>query len=136
MEQQKKYKILIVEDEEAQRNLYHEYFTIEGFESIPASDGEEALRQIGANTDIDLILLDLMLPRVDGIRILEQIKSDPAKKDIKVIIMTVLGSDSMIKNAFEKGADAYIVKDTMNPDQIKAEALKLLTSNTSNKSKK
>lgn len=124
----KKYKILIVEDEESQRNLYHEYFTLEGFESIPVADGEQALRLINANLDIDLILLDLMLPKVDGIRILEQTKQNDKTKLIKIIVMTVLGSDAMIKNAFEKGADAYIVKDTMTPEQIKAEGLRLLQS--------
>jgi len=124
----KKYKILIVEDEESQRNLYHEYFTLEGFESIPVADGEQALRLINANLDIDLILLDLMLPKVDGIRILEQTKQNDKTKLIKIIVMTVLGSDAMIKNAFEKGSDAYIVKDTMTPEQIKAEGLRLLQS--------
>ena len=116
-----KYKLLIVEDEDSQRQLYAEYFTMQGFEVVTAADGEEALRLLNAEVKVDLVLLDLMLPKIDGMRVLEQIKGDPVKKNIIVYLMTVLGTDAMVKNAFSKGADGYIIKDSMTPEQIKNE---------------
>ncbi len=118
-----KYKLLVVEDEDSQRELYKEYFTMQNFEVITAADGEEALRLINANVYVDLILLDLMLPKIDGMRVLEQIKNNPQTKDIIVYLMTVLGTDAMVKNAFAKGANGYIIKDSMTPEQIKNEIL-------------
>ncbi len=118
-----KYKLLVVEDEDSQRELYKEYFTMQNFEVITAADGEEALRLINANVYVDLILLDLMLPKIDGMRVLEQIKNNPQTKDIIVYLMTVLGTDAIVKNAFAKGANGYIIKDSMTPEQIKNEIL-------------
>ncbi len=120
---ERKYKILVVEDEESQRNIYKEYLSMEGFDVLEAQDGEVALRMIKANPDIDMVLLDLMMPKIDGMRVLEQVKTDQTYKNIIVYMMTVLGTDAMIKNAFEMGADGYIIKDSMTPDQIKEEIL-------------
>ncbi len=96
---------------------------MQNFEVITAADGEEALRLINANVYVDLILLDLMLPKIDGMRVLEQIKNNPQTKDIIVYLMTVLGTDAIVKNAFAKGANGYIIKDSMTPEQIKNEIL-------------
>lgn len=120
---ERKYKILVVEDEESQRNIYKEYLSMEGFEVLEAQDGEVALRMIKANPDIDMVLLDLMMPKIDGMRVLEQVRTDQAYKNMIIYMMTVLGTDAMIKNAFEMGADGYIIKDSMTPDQIKEEIL-------------
>lgn len=120
---ERKYKILVVEDEESQRNIYKEYLSMEGFEVLEAQDGEVALRMIKANPDIDMVLLDLMMPKIDGMRVLEQVRTDQTYKNMIIYMMTVLGTDAMIKNAFEMGADGYIIKDSMTPDQIKEEIL-------------
>lgn len=119
----KKYKILIVEDEESLRFVYSEYLTSEGFEVLQAEDGERALELVDENKDLDMILLDLMIPKIDGIKVLQKLKSDSATKDIKVYLMTVLAKDTTIEKAFDMGADGYLIKDTLTPEQIKTEIL-------------
>ena len=122
----KKYKILVVEDETSLRLVYSEYLSMEGFEIIQAKDGEEAIDLVKKNADIDLILLDLMIPKIDGIKVLKQLRSNPKNKNIKIFMMTVLSREKVIKEAFELGADGYLIKDSLMPDQIKAEILSAL----------
>lgn len=122
----KKYKILIVEDEISLRLVYSEYLSMEGFEILQAKDGGEAIDLVKENSDIDLILLDLMIPKVDGIKVLEILRSNPKNKNIKIFIMTVLSRKKVIKEAFELGADGYLIKDSLMPDQIKQEILSAL----------
>ncbi|MDQ5981863.1 MAG: two-component system, OmpR family, response regulator ResD [Patescibacteria group bacterium] len=123
MTDSKKYKILVVDDEDSQRNIYNEYLTMQGFHVLVAKDGQEALDIVHANNDIDMVLLDLMMPKVDGIRVLEQLKTDSKTKHLIIYIMTVLGTDAMIKHAFDLGADGYLVKDSVEPDQIRDEII-------------
>lgn len=122
----KKYKILIVEDEASLRFVYSEYLDMEGFEVIQAEDGREALDLVKTNPDIDVILLDLMIPKIDGIKVLEKIRSNPKNKSIKIFVMTVLSREKVIKEAFDLGADDYLIKDSLTPDQIKEEIISLL----------
>jgi len=122
----KKYKILIVEDEASLRFVYSEYLDMEGFEVIQAEDGREALDLVKTNPDIDVILLDLMIPKIDGIKVLEKIRSNPKNKSIKIFVMTVLSREKVIKEAFDLGADGYLIKDSLTPDQIKEEIISLL----------
>lgn len=133
MDQQVKYKILVVDDEESQRNLYKEYLSMQGLNVLIAEDGEVALKIVQENKDIDMILLDLMMPKVDGIRVLEQLKTDPTYKGIVIYVMTVLGTDAMIKHAFDLGADGYLVKDSVEPDQIRDEILAAMAKRDSGK---
>ena len=123
---EKKYKLLIVEDENSQRMLYKEYFEMENFEVVTAADGQEALTALAANKDVDMVLLDLMLPKIDGVKVLEKIRKNPENHNLIVYMMTVLDRDAVIKKVYEIGADGYFIKDTMNPDQIKAEILNAL----------
>lgn len=99
-------RILIVDDEERIRRLLRMYLEKEGYLIEEAEDGESAL-QLVMNTDYDLILLDLMLPGIDGIEVcskLRQIKSTP------VIMLTAKGEESNRVQGFEVGADDYVVK--------------------------
>ena len=73
-----------------------------------------------------MILLDLMIPKIDGIKVLEKLKSDSATKNIKVYLMTVLAKDTTIEKAFDIGSDGYLIKDTLTPEQIKTEILAVL----------
>lgn len=114
---EKKYKILIVEDEDVLRDRYSEYLTSQGFEVQSASDGKTAL-DLSANFAFDLMLLDIRLPIMDGLEVLKAIKSNPQTKDKKIILLTVLGRDSIIKEGFDLGADAYLIKDQETPDSV------------------
>lgn len=121
----KKYKILLVEDEEILRSRYSEYLSAEGFEDKSAADGKEAV-DISKIFEYDLMLLDIRLPKMDGLEVLKIVKNNPARRDKKVILLTVLGRDSIIKEGFELGADAYLIKDQENPETVKQNILKLL----------
>ncbi|NMM54091.1 response regulator transcription factor [Paenibacillus aquistagni] len=99
-------RILVVDDEERIRRLLRMYLEKEGFAITEAEDGEEALRR-AINEDFDLILLDLMLPGIDGIEVttrLRQVKSTP------IIMLTAKGEEMNRVQGFEVGADDYVVK--------------------------
>jgi len=120
-----KIKVLIVEDEDSIRKIYAEYLRNEGFEVQEAQDGEEAVKMVD-EFDYDIMLLDIMLPKVDGLEVLKKVKGDPKLKSKKVYMLTVLGRDSFIKEGFESGADGYLIKDQETPETIKQNILKAL----------
>lgn len=102
-------KILIVDDEWAMRNSLRSILVNEGYEVIEADDGASGLKQIQSEHP-DLVLLDLVMPRVDGIKVCRAVKSDPALKKIPVVMTTSMGSKEDIIRGLESGADDYIVK--------------------------
>ncbi|TXI33680.1 MAG: response regulator [Niabella sp.] len=124
------YKVLVVDDEESQRILYAEYLSMEGFTVLQAADGQEALDKIEANPDITVVLLDLMMPKVDGIKVLERIRENPKTKNMSVYMMTVLNRDSVIKKAYDLDADGYLIKESITPADIKKEVLHAIESKT------
>lgn len=122
---QKSYKVLIVEDEDSIRNSYALFLKEQGFEVETANNGEEALEK-AKTFEYDVMLLDIMLPKVDGLDVLKQVKSNLNTKDRKVILLTALGRDSVIKEGFELGADSYLMKEQENPGSVKDKILKTL----------
>ncbi|WP_017184950.1 response regulator transcription factor [Alkalibacillus haloalkaliphilus] len=99
-------KILVVDDEERIRRLLRLYLEREGFEIDEAEDGDGALAK-ALSQDYDLILLDLMLPGIDGMDVCEQLRE---QKATPVIMLTAKGEESNRVHGFEAGADDYIVK--------------------------
>lgn len=118
--------ILIVEDDNFVRELYQHAFERRGFETKVAEDGEKALKVV-KETKFDTILLDIMLPKVDGIEVLRRIKEDPSTKNIPVVILSNLGQDEIIKRALEVGAKAYIVKSLYTPEQVVEEVRSVIS---------
>lgn len=111
-------KILIVEDDQFLRDFYQELFETDGFLVDAAIDGETALKKIQENP-YDLVLLDIMLPKKDGLQILRDLKiNPPASKDVAIVVLTNLGQDTVIKQCFELGAAGYLIKSALNPDQV------------------
>lgn len=111
-------KILIIEDDQFMREFYQELFTGEGFIVEVAVDGETGLKKIQEN-EYNLVLLDIMLPKKDGLQILRDLKIRPAKsKDAPIVVLTNLGQDAVIKQCFELGAQGYLIKSALNPDQV------------------
>ncbi len=102
-------KILLIEDEEALQQTMAEYLTDEKFEVLGAMDGQIGLT-LAQTKSPDLILLDIVLPKMDGFAVLEEIKKDEKTKNIPVILLTNLESMENIQRAFEKGAVAYLIK--------------------------
>lgn len=121
----KKYKLLIAEDEISILEPYAEYFRMQGFEVETATDGAMALEK-AKSFDFDLMLLDIMMPKMDGLEVLKAMKADPNLKEKKVYLLTALGRDSVIKEGFELGADGYLIKDQENPETVEKNVLKAL----------
>ena len=121
-----KVKILIVEDDLFIRELYERQLSLEGYEVSTAEDGEIGLNRITESIP-DLLLLDIMLPKVSGLDLLRTIKAKEETKNIPVILLTNLGQDSVIKEGFNLGADGYLIKSAYTPDQIIEEVKKFLS---------
>lgn len=112
-------KILIVDDELYLRELYEEVIQSAGYEVSTALDGEEGYEKIMTG-NFDLVLLDVMMPKLDGIGVLNKlskVQPQPAKMPI-IIICTNLSHDPVVNEAVKLGAKAYIVKADVVPDQI------------------
>ena len=102
-------KILIVDDTKTMRLAERMMLAGEGYEREIAEDGLEALDKI-ANARPDLVLMDIMMPRMDGIECCRRIKSDEKTKDIKVVMVTTKSEYERVKEAFAAGCDDYITK--------------------------
>ncbi len=111
-------KILIVEDDQFLREFYQELLQTEGFLIDVAADGDVASQKVYQG-GYYLILLDIMLPKKDGLQILRDNKiHPPQKQNGPIVVLTNLGQDAIIKEAFELGASGYLVKSALNPDQV------------------
>lgn len=117
-------KILITEDSPTVLNIMKEILESEGYNVVMAVDGQEALEKARKETP-DLIVLDLMLPKIDGYRVCRMLKFDEKYKNIPIIMFTSRAQDSDKKLGQEVGADAYITKP-MEPDAFLAQVKKLL----------
>jgi DNA-binding response OmpR family regulator len=113
----KKIKILIVEDEEILLTALAEELKQEGFDAIGAKDGEEGVAK-AASEKPDLILLDLVMPKLDGIGALKQMKEKPEIKDIPVVILTNLSDYDKVSDALSLGAMDYLVKANYRLEEL------------------
>ena len=102
-------KILVAEDDEFLSKVYEVKLEKEGYSIVKAMDGEQAVTYAKSELP-DLIILDLVMPKKNGFEALDEIKADPATKDIPVIILSNLGQDSDVQKGLDKGASDYIVK--------------------------
>ncbi len=113
----KKARILAVEDEEILLTALSEELKQEGFDVIGAKDGIEGVEKAGSEKP-DLILMDLVMPRLDGIGALKQIKENPATKDIPVVILTNLSDYDKVSDALSLGAMDYLVKANYRLEEL------------------
>jgi len=105
----KRPKILLAEDDKFISRAYKDGLERAGFDLILASDGEEAVSKIKTEKP-DLVLLDIIMPLKNGFEVLEEVKKDPAMKDIPIIVLSNLGQDSDITKGRSLGAVDYLVK--------------------------
>ncbi len=110
-------KILIIEDDKFLRELIVKKVTNEGFRVVRAIDGEEGIKKIKEEKP-DLVLLDLILPGIDGFEVLSHMKEDPALSSIPVIILSNLGQKEDIDRAMKLGATDYLIKAHFTPGEI------------------
>ncbi|OIN93370.1 hypothetical protein AUJ38_03490 [bacterium CG1_02_42_9] len=109
-------KILIVEDDQFILDLNKRQLENAGYEILTAENGEKALQEL--DKSVNLILLDILLPKKGGLEILKDIKSNESVKNIPVILLTNLGQESIIKQAFELGASGYLIKSSITPSDV------------------
>ena len=110
-------KILLVEDDQSLREIYGIRLTAEGYEIVTAGDGEEALAT-AVREKPDLIISDVMMPKISGFDMLDILRSTPETKDIKVIMMTALSSDDQRERGERLGADRFLVKSQVGIEDV------------------
>jgi len=120
-----KKKIILVEDDKFLSEMYVVKLTESGFEVDVAADGEEGLNKIKEQKP-DLVLLDIVLPKMDGFEVLRNIKNEPGLKNISVIALTNLGQKEEVEKGLKLGADDYIIKAHFTPTEVVAKAKKVL----------
>jgi CheY-like chemotaxis protein len=110
-------KIMLVEDDKLMFKMYQRVLTHNGYNAVVSDEGPKALEMAVAENP-DLIMLDIMMPKMNGIEVLKQLKNDNRTKNTKVVMLTNLGFDNMITDAFDNGADGYLVKSQVSNDTL------------------
>ncbi len=114
---QKSIKILIIEDDTFLSSMYSTKFNLEGFEVVVANKGEEGIK-LAEEEKPDIILLDILLPGVDGFTVLKKLKKEDNIKGIPVIMLTNLGQNDDVRKGFELGAVGYLIKAHYMPSEV------------------
>jgi DNA-binding response OmpR family regulator len=112
-----KQKILLIEDDKMLLEMYTAKFTREGFDISTAENGSEGLKA-AREMKPDMVLLDIIMPKLDGFATLKEIRKDEGIKDVPVILLTNLGQDQDIQKGKDLGADDYFVKANHTPTEI------------------
>ncbi len=111
-------RILIIDDDRYIRELYEEVLKNAGFVVLTAVDGEEGINKLKEG-GYDLVLLDMMMPKVDGTGVMNELTQHPPKlKNGPIILLSNLGNELRIENALKLGASTYIVKSDITPDKL------------------
>ncbi|MBA3047041.1 response regulator [Patescibacteria group bacterium] len=129
--QNKKIKILIIEDDSFLLGMYAAKFNLEKFEVILAEDGEKGL-MLAFKELPDVILLDIFLPKKNGFDVLKELKGDESAKKIPVILLTNLSQKSEIEQGLSLGAADYLIKAHFMPSEVVEKVKKTLTLKSTN----
>ena len=113
----KKYLILLAEDDEFLQRMYSIKLESSGFSVVLASDGEEAIKKT-KETNPDLALVDILMPKKDGFDVLKELRADPKFKNLPIIVLTNLSETEDIKRAKELGSNEYIIKSHFLPSEV------------------
>jgi DNA-binding response OmpR family regulator len=118
-------KVLLVEDDFSLRDIYSARFQAEGYTLVTASDGEEALAT-AMREHPDLIVLDVMMPKISGFDVLDILRSTPETKDTKVIMMTALSQETDRQRGEALGVNKYLVKSQVTLEDVVATVKQVL----------
>ncbi|KKR21077.1 MAG: PAS/PAC sensor hybrid histidine kinase [Parcubacteria group bacterium GW2011_GWE2_39_37] len=121
-----KVKILIIEDDSFLLSMYATKFELENFEVITAEDGEKGLK-IAAKELPRIILLDILLPKMNGFEVLKTLKETAETKDIKVILLTNLSQRGEVEQGLTMGAVDYLIKAHFMPSEVVEKVKKILS---------
>lgn len=119
-------KILIVEDDSFLRELMVKKLLNEGFEVVAAVDGEDGVAKATSEPNIDIMLLDLILPGIDGFEVLAKIKQNPQTNYIPVVILSNLGQKEDIEKGLKLGAKDFLIKAHFVPGEIVAKIKEII----------
>ena len=119
-------KVFIVDDDKFLLDMYTFKFKEKGFEVIQAFGGVDALNKLKGGIIPDIILLDVVMPVMDGFDLLNVIKSEKLAPDAKVIILSNLGQPADIKKGRELGANGYVIKASATPSEVVEKVLAVL----------
>lgn len=122
---EQKVHVLLVEDDVFLSGIYQKKFEMEGFKISTADNGEKGLAD-AKKKNPDIILLDILLPKMDGFSVLKELKSDEAVKNIPVILLTNLGQKDDVEKGLEAGAVDYLIKAHFKPSEIVEKVRKVL----------
>ncbi len=125
MVQDNQINVLIVEDDVFLAEIYQKKFEMEGFKVSMANNGEKGLADIKKKKP-DIVLLDILLPKLDGFAVLEAAKADPAIKDIPIILLTNLGQKDDVQRGLDEGAVDYLIKTHFKPSEVVDKVRKVL----------
>jgi DNA-binding response OmpR family regulator len=120
-----KIKILLVEDDPFLLSMYSTKFELEGFTVLSADNGEDGLR-LSTGENIDIILLDILMPKMNGFEVLEELKKNDKTKKIPVILLTNLNQKDEIERGLALGADDYLIKAHFMPSEVVEKIKKVL----------
>ncbi|MBI5847263.1 MAG: response regulator [Nitrospirae bacterium] len=112
-----KYQVLLVEDSKAIQQMYRNKLILEQFAVVTADNGMEAIKALALSKP-DIILLDLMMPIMDGYKVLQVVKTDQKLKDIPVLVFSAKGQPDEVEKALSLGAAGYIVKSVTKPNEV------------------
>ena len=121
-----KLTILMIEDDSSFRQIYLDMFKAEGYNVLIAENGEIGL-DLAKEKKPDLIILDLVLPGMQGFEVLKRIRSDVVTKDIPILVATVLGTHVDVRKGLELGATDYMVKGFFGPREVLMKIRSILT---------
>lgn len=120
-------KILLIDDTEFYQKAYRNKLVSEGYLVTTANNGIEGLKAISADKP-DMVLLDLMMPVMDGYKVLQAMKADANLKDIPVIVFSAKGATEEIERAVATGASDFLIKATTTPNKVVEKIKQLLAS--------
>lgn len=122
------YTVLIVDDDKFILNMYSIKFKKEGFNVLTAGDGKDALTQLQNGACPDAVVLDIVMPVMDGLEMLGSMRQLELAKEAMVLILSNQGQSTDIEKAKRLGIDGYIVKATTIPSEVVTEVLRMLAS--------
>lgn len=129
----KKKKVLLIDDDQFLISMYSLKFDKYGFEIETASNGEEALEKLRGGYKPDILILDVVMPSIDGFDLLEKIRKDKLALDAVIIMLTNQSQKSDIDQAKKLNVDGYIVKATTIPSEVVEEVISIYNKNKEDK---